>query len=92
MIVRVKSYAAFKGLLGDAIDVELGEKATIEDLLALLCKSNRRLSEMLFNRSGSLRDDVNILKNGRNIQSLNGTGTELMEGDEIAIFTAVIGG
>jgi molybdopterin synthase sulfur carrier subunit len=92
MIVSVKAYAAFRDVLGDVVDVELGEKATIEDLLRLLCRSNKALFEMIFDKSGGLRDDVNILKMGRHIQSLKGTETELQDGDKIAIFTPVVGG
>ena len=39
-----------------------------------------------------LREDVNIFVAGKNIASLQGLQTLLAEGDEVALFPAVIGG
>jgi molybdopterin converting factor small subunit len=50
------------------------------------------LSELLFSAPDSLRDLVNILKNGRNIQFLSGLDTPLDDGDTIALFPPVAGG
>lgn len=91
MIIKIKAFARFREILGKELDVELNGKATIEDLLATLCV-RYDLHDAIFDESGSIRKYVNILKNGRHIQSLNGIRTELEDGDEIAIFPPVAGG
>jgi molybdopterin synthase sulfur carrier subunit len=91
MKVKVKAFAGFRHLLGKEISIELPEKATVKELLDALCSRNSPLRSLLYD-SGGLREDVNILVNGKSIVSLQGEGTELAEGDELAIFPAAIGG
>jgi len=91
MKVRVKAFAGFRHILGKEIWIELPEKATVKDLLGALCYSHAPLKSLLYD-SRHLREDVNILVNGKNIASLKGEGSELAEGDELAIFPAAIGG
>jgi molybdopterin synthase sulfur carrier subunit len=91
MKVRVKGFAGFRHILGKERWVELPEKATLKDLLDALCSSHAPLCSLLYS-SGGLREDVNILVNGKNIASLKGEGSELAEGDELALFPAAIGG
>jgi molybdopterin synthase sulfur carrier subunit len=91
MKVKVKAFASFRHILGKEIAMELPEKATVKDLLDALCSSRAPLRSLLYD-SGSLREDVNILINGKNVASLKGEGSELAEGDELALFPAAIGG
>jgi molybdopterin synthase sulfur carrier subunit len=91
MKVRVKAFAGFRHILGNEIWMELPEKATVKELLDALCASRGPLRSLLYD-SGGLREDVNILINGKNIASLKGEGSELAEGDELALFPAAIGG
>ena len=46
----------------------------------------------MFNERGQLSGSLRILVNGQNIASLRGAGTELKEGDVVAIFPPVAGG
>jgi molybdopterin synthase sulfur carrier subunit len=91
MKVKVRAFAGFRHILGNEIWMELPEKATVKDLLDALCGSRAPLKSMLYGADG-LREDVNILVNGKNIASLKGEGSDLAEGDELAIFPAAIGG
>jgi molybdopterin synthase sulfur carrier subunit len=91
MKVKVKAFAGFRHILGKEMWVELPEKATVKDLLDVLCRSHSPLFSLLYD-SGGLREDVNILVNGKNIASLKGESSELGEGDELALFPAAIGG
>jgi sulfur-carrier protein len=91
MKIKFRSFAGFKYILGKENEVDLASGARIEDLLHALCAAHLELEPMLFNESG-IRDDVNIMVNGRNIASQQGMQTELSEGDEVALFPAAIGG
>ncbi|HWQ18980.1 MAG TPA: MoaD/ThiS family protein [Methanotrichaceae archaeon] len=87
MQVEVRPYAGFKSRLGGDRNVELAEGATAGDLL----KALPRAGEVLFEGSG-LKDDVNILVNGQNIDNLDGLQTRLDDRDVVVIFAAAIGG
>jgi len=63
----------------------------LQQLLNSLCKS-RKCRRQIFERSGELRPSVVILKNGRQIQSLDGVQTSLEAGDTIAMFPPLGGG
>jgi MoaD family protein len=74
------------------VDIEIPEGADISRLLELLCRRYEGLYDELFDRKGSLKDYVNILKNGRNIYFLDDLATRLEDGDIITIFPPVAGG
>lgn len=102
----MKFFATFRELFDAEKEVELKSGSTIQDLLNVICDSRRR-RQKIFDRSGKLRPYVKILKNGRNIQFLEGVHielegedvrfqggvhTKLDDGDVVAIFPPVGGG
>lgn len=91
MRVRIRSFAGFRHILGRENDVELAQGASIEDLMDALCTAHGELKPLLFGESG-IRDDVNVIVDGKNIAALQGMQTKLAEGNEIALFPAAIGG
>ena len=91
MIIKVKAFARFREAFGKELGVELDGKATVMDLLTGLCAPHGS-HDMIFDESGGIKKYVNILVNGRHIQSLSGLKTELADGDEVAIFPPVAGG
>lgn len=91
MIIKVKSFAAFRNILGKERIVELAEGADVDLLLKVLTKSMVEAYPLIFGEAG-LREDVNIFVKGKNIESLQGLSTKLVEGDEVALFPAAIGG
>jgi molybdopterin synthase sulfur carrier subunit len=91
MKVKVRALAGFRHILGKELSIQLEDVARIEDLLIALCANHRDLHGAIYGESG-LKDDVNIMVNGRNIDSLEGGKTKLADGDEVAIFPAAIGG
>ncbi|RQW80095.1 MAG: MoaD/ThiS family protein [Methanothrix sp.] len=91
MIIKVKSFAAFRNILGKERIVELAEGADVDLLLKVLTKSRVEAYPLIFGDAG-LREDVNIFVKGKNIESLQGLSTKLVEGDEVALFPAAIGG
>lgn len=72
--------------------VELVGPATdIRAVINIVCDTYQQRNR-IFEQDGKIRSDVNILKNGRHINYLNGIETEVEEGDTIAIFPVVRGG
>jgi molybdopterin synthase sulfur carrier subunit len=91
MLVRVRSFAGFRNILGKEMEVELAKGASVEDLLNILSSLKANLGPQLFDEAG-LREDVNIFVGGKNIASSESVRTMLTEGDVVALFPAAIGG
>jgi molybdopterin synthase sulfur carrier subunit len=92
MMIRLKAFARFRDLLGGMTEVELPEGSTVFELLKKLATRSTDLQDQIFDASGKIRDDVNVMVNGRHFESLEGSETILAEGDEVALFPAVVGG
>jgi MoaD family protein len=90
--VTVKSFATLREVMDAEFRTELIPAATVRSLLAELTGRYSGLHELLFSDPDTLRDLVNILKNGRNISFLAGLDTPLDDGDIIALFPPVAGG
>jgi molybdopterin synthase sulfur carrier subunit len=81
-----------------ALEVKLNDGATIKELLNVLRRSYNLPDEISVNRAtlrlieGEEIRDMIVLKNGRNIKYLDGAGTRLEEGNNIALFPPVAGG
>ncbi|MFB3765902.1 MAG: ubiquitin-like small modifier protein 1 [Methanotrichaceae archaeon] len=91
MRVKVRPFAGFRNILGKEVNVDLNKGSSVEDLLRMLCSEHEGLKARLFDDEG-LKEDVNILVNGKNIASLNGIKIELKDGDEVVLLSAAIGG
>ena len=92
MKVHVKTFATFREVMDSQFDMDFPKGATIHTLLGELTVKYEGLSELMFAAPGTLRDFVNILKNGRNVHFLAGLDTLLDDGDMIALFPPVAGG
>ena len=90
--VTVKSFATLREVMDAEVRMEFAEGATIRSLFAELTSRYGGLSDLLFSAPDTLRDFVNILKNGRNIHFLAGLDTPLEDGDIIALFPPAAGG
>ena len=92
MKVRVKFYAAFKEFFdAEERELELNGRARVGDLLAGLCDSEE-CRKKLFDETGNLRRDVKLLRKGNNIHFLDDVQAELVDGDIIVMFPAMLGG
>jgi len=92
MKITVKAFATFREVMDMQIELEFPEGATVRTLLSELTGRYKGLGEMMFADPDTLRDFVNILKNGRNIHFIAGLATPLDEGDMIALFPPAAGG
>lgn len=90
--VTVKSFATFREVMETQLLLQLPRGTTVRTLLADLTARFDGLAGLLFAAPGTLRDFVNILKNGRNVQFLAGLDTPLEDGDIIALFPPLAGG
>ena len=92
MNITVKAFATLRILMKNETPLELGDGATIADMLGKLETLYPGLAAELYTSPGHLNPLVNILKNGRNIQHLKNLETPLEDGDLIAIFPPAAGG
>ena len=90
--LTVKSFATFREVMDAQLQMNFPKGATIRTLLVELTGRYEGLGELLFAAPETLRDFVNILRNGRNIQFLAGLDTPLDDGDVIALFPPIAGG
>ena len=92
MKITVKAFATFREVMDMQIELEFPAGTTVRTLLSELTGRYKGLSEVMFSAPDTLRDFVNILKNGRNIHFLAGLDTLLDDGDMIALFPPAAGG
>jgi len=93
MRIKVKFLATLKELFGgEEKEIEVAaDGSNILDLLNLLCDSPQR-RQKIFGHTDKPRTYIQIFKNRRPIQSLDGIHTKLEEGDVIVVVPPVFGG
>lgn len=91
-MVKLRTFARFRDILGGELDLNIEEGAKVSDLLDVLFERSQNLQDLIFESSGDVKEDVNMLVNGRHIESLERVETRLIDGDEVALFPAVVGG
>lgn len=90
--IRVRYFATLREVFGgNETRVDTAQVRDVAGLLGAICDTPER-RDGLCQASGSLRKDIVLLVNGRNIAFLAGLDTPLGEGDAIDIFPPVFGG
>lgn len=93
--VKVKIFAAFRDILGiKEIDLQFSSNITVKTLVLTLSDkySQGKLEGQVYDESGNVREFVKILVNGRDVDFLGGSSTQLKDGDILALFPPAIGG
>ncbi|VVB69676.1 Small archaeal modifier protein 3 [uncultured archaeon] len=92
MIVHIRPFANFRDILGDDLRVELEDGSTVKQLLDGLCASHQGMKSAIFDESGKVHEYVILMKNRKDVDSLEGLKTTLSEADEVAILPPIAGG
>nr|WP_279530128.1 ubiquitin-like small modifier protein 1 [Halospeciosus flavus] len=88
-----KLFADLAEVAGDrTFSLSVDEDATVGDALDALFADNPALEDRVLDDDGDLRDHINVLRNGQNINTQEGLDTPLESGDELALFPPVSGG
>ncbi|WP_255192486.1 ubiquitin-like small modifier protein 1 [Natronobeatus ordinarius] len=75
------------------VTVDAGPGETVGDALDALLADRPALADRVLDEDGSLRSQINVLRNGKDVGSQEqGLETELEAGDELALFPPVSGG
>lgn len=90
--ITVRAFATLREVMDRELGLEYPAGATVGTLLRDLVRKYDGLESLLFSGPETLRDYVNILVNGRNIEFLAGLSTPLADGDTIALFPPAAGG
>jgi MoaD family protein len=93
MKITLRTFADFREIIGvREKEISLPEGKTVAGLLKDLCKAHPGLQGKLFDAAAELKPYIIILKNGRNVASLQHLDTVIADGDVIAVFPPVAGG
>jgi molybdopterin synthase sulfur carrier subunit len=92
LFADLREYAGTDRVAVD-LDADGGGEATVGDALAALIAAHEALDGRVFDEDGRVRDHVNVLKNGENVETTaEGLDTPVAAGDELALFPPVSGG
>lgn len=92
MELELRFFATFREAVGEkTIHREFdGETVRAEEVLTAVESEFPDVD--LFDETGQVHGFVNVLRNGREIEHLDGLDTELTDGDTLSLFPPVAGG
>jgi molybdopterin synthase sulfur carrier subunit len=91
--MKVKFYATIRDLVGGKeINLALAPNTTVRAVLRQLSAKYPELGQKLWDEDEVPRGYVKVLKEGRDIQHLQGLDTTLAETDTLSLFPPVGGG
>lgn len=92
MRLELRFFANYREAVGQKVlEREVAVESTVGDLLRALESEFDDLEGELI-EDGSVRSQVNILLNGRNVLHEDGLETPLADGDTVSVFPPVAGG
>lgn len=75
-----------------SLDLDLGEPATVADLLDVVAAAHPALERRIRDERGVLRTHVNIFVGDENVKDLEGACTSLAPGADVSVIAAISGG
>ena len=89
MDVELRFFATFREAVGQkTLGCEFPDDATVGDVLdELVAEYDLDVYE-----DGDIRSQVSVMKNGKDVYHLDGSDTELLDGDTLSVFPPVAGG
>ncbi|PSQ21159.1 molybdopterin synthase sulfur carrier subunit [Halobacteriales archaeon QS_8_65_32] len=92
MNLKCRFFATFRQAVGSkTIEREVEDETTVGDLLSALETEYDGLEGQLLDGE-SLKPSINVLRNGREVLHMDGSATELADGDTVSVFPPVAGG
>jgi molybdopterin synthase sulfur carrier subunit len=91
MAVTISIPTALRQYTGGAAAVTLAS-GTVGQLLANLVERYPQFGKQLYNEQGQLRNFVNIYVGDEDIRYLQGTDTQVPDGETVSIIPAIAGG
>lgn len=92
MELDLRFFATFREAVGrKEIDRSFDDDATVGDVLTALEGEFEGLEGRLL-ENGSIRPQLSVLKNGRDVVHMEGVETTLEDGDLLSVFPPVAGG
>ena len=88
---KIKIPTPLRQYTGGDSEVEVGGE-TAGETLGNLASEYPDLRQHLYTGDGKLRSFVNVYKGDEDIRYLDGTDTEVSEGDELSIIPSIAGG
>lgn len=92
MEIDLRFFATFRDAVGEKEHTrEFDDDATVGEVLETLESEYEGLDGQLV-ADGAIRDQLSVLKNGRDVTHMAGPETELEAGDVLSVFPPVAGG
>ena len=93
MQLALRFFATFREAVGTKeIERTFDAEATVGDVLAAIEDEFPELAGDILDDDGDIQPHLTVLRNGREVVHLDGTATELSDGDRLSIFPPVAGG
>ena len=89
----LRFFANFRSAVGQK-EINRGFEAgtTVGEVLAAVESEFPELAGDILDEEGNIKPQLSVLKNGREVIHMDGTGTALEDGDQLSVFPPVAGG
>lgn len=91
--LELRFFANFRSAVGQKeLARRFGSDVTVGDVLAAIESEFPELAGDLLDEAGNIKQQLSVLKNGREVVHIDGTATALEDGDRLSVFPPVAGG
>ncbi|MFW6375982.1 MAG: ubiquitin-like small modifier protein 1 [Thermoplasmatota archaeon] len=93
MAIKIKFFASLREIVGEEeISMEKDDLKDVGDVLKKISLSSNKIQKRFYDDGSTLNKNLIVLKDGRNINYLEGLNTSVEEDDTIAVFPVIAGG